>query len=244
MPVIMTAGKVAEWALRNVGRFTTKDASPDPGDLAVALEALDMSIAELAGVEGIWWLKPISQSVPLTEEQAGPYDLNALLNPRLESFERAFLTTTLNPEGTEIAMFTRAQYEALPARTNTGTVVGVYIERGISPKMYVYPTPALGVTDQIRLYGQTYTRDLTDSGGNIPHDFPAAWQLWMINQTAYVISGGAVARLPLSERKVMQDDAADKLALLKTLSNRQNLARPLPQQPDSLNARTGSTWQR
>lgn len=242
MPIVMTAGQVAEWALRKVGRYTTKDTSPDPSDLAVALEALDMAFSELAGVEGIWWLKPISQEVPLTISDGGPYDLAALLSPRLESFERAFLVTDLDPGGTEIAMMTKAQYEARSDPTGTGTTVAVYIERGIEPQMYVYPIPSATTTDKIRLYGQTYTQDLTENKGNVAHNFPAAWQLWMITKCASIIGDGPVARLPDSKLEVWKGEASDQLSLLKTLSNRQNLVRPTTQTPDNLQARQGSVW--
>lgn len=241
MPVMRSAAEIADFALREVGSFPPTDDAPNPAHKAVALQYFDMMLAELAGVEGIWWLRPISQNVPLTEDIA-EYDLNALLGTRLESFERAFLATTIDPSGAEIAMLTKAQFEALPALTATGTTRGVYIERGISPIMHVYPTPPTGTTDQIRLYGQTYTPDLTDEGGNVPHLFPAAWQLWMIKSLAHAISGGPVARLPMAERKEMLDIASDKLALLKTMSNRQNLARPLAMVPDNLQSRAGSVW--
>lgn len=241
MPILRTAAEIADFALREVGSFAPTDDAPNPAHKAIALDYFDMMLAELAGVDGIWWLRPISQNVPLTQN-IFQYDLNALLGTRLESFERAFLATAADPSGAEIAMLTKAQYEALPARSATGVTAGVYIERGINPQMFVYPTPVTGTTDQIRLYGQTYTPDLTDEGGNVPHLFPAAWQLWMIKQLAQAISGGPVARLPMAERKEMQDIAADKLALLKTMSNRQNLARPLAMVPDNLQSRVGSTW--
>ena len=100
----------------------------------------------------------------------------------------------------------------------------VYIDRLTPPTLSTWP-----VIDQtgysLLLHYQTYSPDLRDSGGDLPHGLPAAWQRWAELATAADIGDGPLGRLPGPRLQMLTQKAEAAKRELKAWNNREHTTR-------------------
>jgi hypothetical protein len=107
------------------------------------------------------------------------------------------------------------QYELTIIRKNEydvssgiGNPKSVYITSGARP--YLYPTPIPNeVGFSIQLRGQRFPKNILSEEGKITHDFPQAWQLYLVLRLAYMIGNGPVVRLPSNTLSMFKRDAQE-----------------------------------
>lgn len=231
MSALLSVTEVAAHALREIGELSVYDSGPDPVALQVAVERLDLLIAELVGTEGIWWLRPFQLSLPLIQGQQ--FVALAALGTQFQFFTHASLiATTDSPPVSErpVKLISQQMYDAIPEKGFGGDPDMACIQRQDSPQAALYPVPARdGLV--LRLSGQAYAADLTVDHGAVDHGFPAAWQRWMVTRLAVDIGGGAVRTIPPADRQEKREEAARTLALLLARNNRANIDRPRAIQP-------------
>jgi hypothetical protein len=171
-------------SLRMVGAYASTD-SPRAEQVADALDVLNMMIKTLQ-IEGLLWLKSFAQ-VTLVAGQyyyplgpAGAAHYWPALTTLITRPTRVWGLRRLNTSGYEIPLandgkcISRQEYEALPNKTTTGTVVQAYYDpQLVNGMLYVWPCPATGVTDKLNF---TVDRTLEDMiNDDVTFDFPTEW---------------------------------------------------------------------
>ena len=217
----LSAGGVAEQALRLIGAFTANDSAADPAEYEVAISALDMLVAELTGRHKFWWLVPATQTVALTAGKA-TYSLAALLEPKLEFYERAYLVRS--GLDSPLDLVRRSVYDEIADKTQTGTPGMVYVERADNPTAYVAPVPGSSGLS-LKLVGQRYAPDIAAERGAAPHLFPASWQRYLSHALAADIGNGPVRTLTKSRRDDFREVAKTAFAGLAAFSSREQIDR-------------------
>jgi hypothetical protein len=227
MSLLLSASDVAVQALRDIGEMSIYDTEPDPVALSVALQRLDLLVAELCGTENVWWLRPLQVDVPLT---SGVRDVSLeTQSPRMEFYSHATLVLSTDPTPQReipLRLISWQDYARIEQKDAAGQPECVYIQRrDDSPTASLYRVPATnGLV--LRLTGQVYADILTSDHGRKDHGLPAAWQMWMIKQLAADIGAGPVRTIPLSDRQDKQGRAQAALVKLMARNNRQNIDRP------------------
>ncbi len=226
MSALLPVADIATHALREIGELSIYDGEPDAVALEVAIQRLDLLVAELAGTEAIWWLRPFQQQLPLTNgQQVVP--LAGLATPFQFFTHASLIATSDTPPVAEVPVKLVSQqvYDAIPTKATGGDPELVLIQRRDSPQAALYPVPARDGLVLV-LSGQAYATDLTADKGGADHGFPAAWQRWMVLQLAADIGSGPVRTIPPADRQEKRAEAARILSLLLARNSRQNLDRP------------------
>lgn len=200
---VVTAYNVAADALREIGAYSPYDTAPDPSELAIALRKLQLFINEKVGTEKLWFFVPVTEAVSLTTSE-DEYVLNDLLDTDLQFIYSIYCVRT-DDDGTErrspVAIIGRDEYEQMKAETPDiadGIVEYAYIERDTAPNMYLIPAPSSSVTG-LEIQGQKYpSAVLATNGGQIDTGFSAAWERYLILQTAKDCGRGAVTKIDSS----------------------------------------------
>lgn len=163
--------KVIYGALRLCGAYNAAN-TPRAEQVADAIDALDMMLKSWA-MDGFLWLKKFIYVTLVAAQNSydiGPASTDAVhsdiaaATDYLQRPTRVFFPTRYATDGTEtqVGQLGRADWSYLPNKTTTGTVVQVYYDPQIAMgKLYVWPAPATGVTDKIKL---TVDRILEDVG--------------------------------------------------------------------------------
>lgn len=200
MPRLLTAAKIAEGALQRIGAFSLRDEAPDPDELDVALDKLDLLVGEMAGTMTCYWLVPDEFTFTLTATTAS-YNLLTTLGSDypeegLQFPLSAYLKYPAASGGRRVPLkiARRREFLAHDHPTQPGSPTEVYIDRRDPPTLKPWPIIALP-DHQMVLHYQTYSGDLTESAGARPHGMPAAWQRWAELATAADIGDGPVRRL-------------------------------------------------
>ena len=163
--------KVIYGALRLCGAYNAAN-TPRAEQLQDAIDALDMMMKSWA-MDGFLWLKKFIYVTLVAAQNS--YDIGAAsadlvhtdiaaAADYLQRPTRIFFPARYATNGTEtpVEQIGRSDWSALPNKTTTGTVVQVYYDPQIAMgKLYVWPTPATGVTDKIKM---TVDRILEDVG--------------------------------------------------------------------------------
>jgi hypothetical protein len=227
MAALLTAAKIVEESLRQVGALSPLDTSADPAMFEIASSRLDMLISELTATERFWWFVNAQQTVELTPGQT-TYLLAGLADPPLEFVTAAFLS--LDGKEDEIELLRRSQHDAIHDKAMQGRPDGVYIERRDRPKLYVHPIPQI-TGYSLRLTGQRYAPDIVSERGRTAHGFPAAWQRYIVMSLAVDIGSGPVWKVPDGELDRLERRAMQSRERLMAFSNRENVSRPRVTRP-------------
>lgn len=231
---LFSARKICELALRKVGAFTINDDSPDPAALAVALDFLEMEIANLAGGERLQWLVPATVEFALTADIES-YVLETIAGSAFPSLGLAFpieaYIVDADDNATPVDIVRRKDYEDITDKTASGTPDRIYIDRlaNEDKNLFVYPVPA-DSTLSLRLVAQTYPRTvlkpLSDQAGagEVTHGFDRTWQMWMILATAYQIGDGPVRQIKADKLDRIGKDRDKCLATLTEKQNRERIS--------------------
>lgn len=231
MPHLLTAAQIAEGALRRAGSLSPRD-QVDPDELDIALRHLDLIVGELAGTMTCFWLVPGEFTFSLT---AGTQSYNLLTtlgsaypDEGLQFPLSAYLRYPADSDGVTrkvpIEIVRRRAFLDHEQGAQEGTPTEVYIDRRDPPTLSTWPV--INLTGySIVLHYQTYSGDLTETGGNRPHGLPAAWQRWAELATAADIADGPIGRLPGPRVQMLIQRAAEAKRELKAFNNREHSTR-------------------
>lgn len=231
MPHLVTAAAICELALQRIGAFPPSDDAADTDEMARALVWLSMVMDEMTAVEKPWWCVPTSQTFSLVAGRA-EYDLNTLISPRMQMIRRVFLVD--GNRATPLPLIDRIAYELIDDKTDVGTLEKAYVTRDDSPILYTWRVPPTGTTLKLKVYGVGFSRDMTDKNGNVDHEYPSAWQLYMVNRLAMELGSGPIRNLPVSERDRIQTRLDATLIKLNARTNEENLDVPETIEPDNI----------
>jgi len=222
MSRLLTSAQLAEHSLRQIGVYSVYDTGADDSSLSVALERLDLLVAEMVGSNKFWWFVPSQQRVSLNAGVV-TYNLNGLLTTPLQFIQHVFLLR--DGKETELTQERRSFADEHTIDVlEGGPPTSVYIERNDSPLITVLPAPLAG--DQLLITGQQYAENLTQSNGGIAHGFPAAWQRAIILQLSADLGSGPITRLPDNELIMLKQDAGAAFIALERFNNRENVREP------------------
>ena len=121
-------------------------------DLKSARTRLNLLFAEW-GNRGIHLWKVDLNEVTLVSGQA-EYSVASNVSDVLEAFVSSTLTASDNANTQDVALtkIDRSAYSALPNKLSTGQPSQYYVERQITPKIYLYQTPDLNTYTALKFY--------------------------------------------------------------------------------------------
>jgi hypothetical protein len=121
-------------------------------DLKSARTSLNLLFAEW-GNRGIHLWKVDLNEVTLGSGQA-EYSVASNVSDVLEAFVSSTLTASDNANTQDVALtkIDRSAYSALPNKLSTGQPSQYYVERQITPKIYLYQTPDLNTYTALKFY--------------------------------------------------------------------------------------------
>lgn len=230
MSLTLTAAQICERILQQIGAYSTADRAADPVEMDRVLGLLDLIVAEVAGTEACYWLRPSTIPAALTADTAS-YNFASLLGSNKPTdgilwVVNAYLTDG-NGNDEPLTIITRDEYEELTRKASGGAPECIFIDRlarEANQKLYVYPVPAVS-TYSLKLVVQTHAPNLTASKGAVSHDFWPSWQRYLIQRGAYDAGGGPVRRMPIQEREQIKRDYMTAFNALQAKANREH-ARP------------------
>lgn len=201
MSALYTAKQIAERALRKIGAYSINDSAADPAELEESLYWLDMAVGHLVETSRPKWLLPNTITKALTANQQ-TYTLATLLGSDNPTDGVLYVTGVSlrdsSGNDTPLDMLTKAKWDEITDKDQTGTPEAVYIDRLKTLTLKVVPVPTVS-TFSILLDVQTYAPDLTASNGKVRHGFSNGWQLWQVLALAAQIGDGPVRKLPVAE---------------------------------------------
>lgn len=232
---IYTTQAAAEKALRRIGAYSINDTGADPEELRETLEWMDLAVAELAEIEECWWLVPETITQTLTAND-GTYTLNLFANYPATGI--AFPMAAYISDGTNdrpIEILRRREYEDKSNKATAGAPEAVYIDRLADNKnVKLYPVQN-DSTSILKLVVQTFAPDVRGGEGNlvgnIDHNFPRAWQLWLILRTAALIGDGPVRNIGAQAVDRIEKQAAASLQALMSFQSREKPGQPRRTKP-------------
>jgi hypothetical protein len=214
----ISAARIAEHALRQIGAYSTNDDGADPAQFDVALDRLDLLVAELASSEDLSWLVTSTTSVVLVAGTS-VYSLAGLEHVSAVRYTRSGRF----PEPVELVR--HADFVLLD--TDSGDPQIASVTRAATLSLNVWPTPAAsqaGIT--LLVTGQSYTEDLTESQGSGTTGLPAGWARWLIYLLAADLGSGPIHMLSTGTIQGFEQRAGALKARLMAHSNRPQIARP------------------
>lgn len=225
MAKLFNANEIAEDSLRKVGAYSINDSAARPEELALALNWLDLNMAEFVGRRQAWWLVPETISLPLTSGQ-GRYDLTTILGGLADDGFAFPISARLNRLGRDlpVEIIARHVWEAHEDKTTAGQPVEVYIDRQRDPVIQLYPVPAeSGLT--LELTFQTFAPSVSGGDKN-DHMLRLTWQRWAIYRVAADISDGTVRMLPAGEQDRFEGKAKEAETALIAFDNQEHNSKP------------------
>lgn len=214
---------IVNGALRYVGAYSPYDVAPDPAEADIALDQLDMLLAEKVGTEALWFFVPATETVTLNAN-IDAYALNTVTTNDLQFIREAQLL--YDGKETPLDLIRREDFEE---KRNDGTTEGnpefLYIERKDNPTMHVLSKPTI-TGYSIKLWGQKYAPDVTQNNGQIDVEFPKAWKRALTLKLAIDIGLGPVVKLPRADMQELKEEYIVADNLLKSFNNRSNVRRP------------------
>lgn len=239
MSRLLSCNALVDHALREIGSFSPYDVSADQAQHEIGLERLDLLIAELAGTENLWFLRPSRQtvSVPISVRS---FSLAGRLSPALQFFSDVRITFPEAPEVERaLTLMRRSVYDAIENKDDTGDPRVIVIDRDDSPSCAIYPTAnRTGIS--LVIDGQAYAATAMDNLGKNASGFPAAWQRYLIKTLAIDLGSGPITTIPPDERQQKQGEAAQSKSLLLSRNNRENIKRPRIVRPWDPTCRAGN----
>ena len=172
-------------ALRKVGGYSSSD-QPRAEQVADAVSELNDMLKEWQS-EGLTWLRQFIY-VTLVAAQAsydiGPTSTDGVhaddgeVTDYLQRPVRVHDATRLDTNGNEVPInsMSRSDYLAKTNKSSAGTVVDYYYDpQRNNGKLFVWPTPATGVTDKIVLDVDRTIEDAGTDGTTMTLDIPPDW---------------------------------------------------------------------
>ena len=215
---------IATKMLREVGSFSPYDVEPDPSDLAIALEYLDMMLAEKVGTEQLWFFIPETTSSALMIDQ-GDYYLNDLTEEIELQFVRGIKIVDDTANEHCVELIRKNTYEDIrydSAFNRTGIPKFAYVERKDNPKVHFLPAP--NKEYDAKIWGQTYSNVIASTCTKVNYiGFPDAWELALVIEGASHIGRGPVVDVGTSKLREFERIAIDKWERLMARNSRENV---------------------
>ena len=224
MSLTLSPSKIALLALRRIRHVSWFETGGEGPALSIALEHLDMLMAQIAGTERLWWLVKVDVPVEIdadTEE----YDLAGILNPDAQDvIEVAWIAE--NGRRDPLCMYRLRDWNEIEDRTyRVGTrPEGVYVEHTSTSKMRLYPIPTEAGT--VTLTIQAMAADISSGAEDAQHGAPAAWQRYFVLALAADIGAGPIERLGETEINRLLTQAREAKMDLLARGRRENVKRP------------------
>lgn len=232
MSTLLNAKGICERALRLIGAYSLVDSQADAEEVAEALIWLDLILAELSGIERVYWLVPATLTMPLSASTASYDVLNTIAAPiPVNGIEFPIDAWREDVAGNRspIRMMTHREFNETAGSPASGLPDVIHIDRLHKPTMRVYPTPGpdLGVNEAfIKLVVQTYAGDFAVGNGVKATGMRAAWQKWAIYELASNIGAGPVRRVSAGEIRDMKAIAELSKKALLGFENQQHTGLP------------------
>ena len=235
---LFSAREIGELALGKVGAFTPNDNGADETELDIAINHMELEIAELAGTERCQWLIPVTCEVTLEPNVDLIEDLLDELGDAAPSTQLAYViaATIVDSAGNEtpITLIRRKQYEEIEDKTTSGEPEWIHIDRNNDePRAFLYPVPAdlgdgtTGLT--LKLLIQTYAPSVlgaesAQTAGDLRHGLDRSWQKWLVLQVAAAIGDGPVRQLTDQKLNRLIGQASASKAALLAYQNREKVS--------------------
>jgi len=226
---LFSAREIGELALGKIGAFTPNDEQADEAELDVAINHMELEIAELAGTERCQWLIPVAVEFTLEPGVGEIENLMDVLADAAPAAQIAYVisgsTRDTNGNATPVTLVRRRKWEELEDNETPGSPEWIHIDRNNDePRLFMHPVPVdlgdgtTGLT--LRLLVQTYAPSVMgaeseETAGDLRHGLDRSWQKWLVLQVASALGDGPVRQL--SDQKVtrlIQQAAVSKAALL------------------------------
>lgn len=237
MSALFSVEQLCERALRKIGAMAIRSSGARPEEIEEARWWLDMVVGHEASRQRTWWLVPASATFNLTADNAGPYDLAAMLGSAQAPDGLQFIiqvvlfdavsgmdiadlplqrrqeweTRVLGPMNTPDPLVTARLLDTniIPVPSDpSGTPQVCYVDRQQQPKISFYPAPDAQRTYGVRVIFQSFASDFTK---NAPIDktykLRTSMNLWLVSALAAQIGNGPVRKLPADEVKDMKQEA-------------------------------------
>lgn len=196
MAALYTARDIAVLALRMIGVVAPQDSEASEGKILIALQILDLILAEKAGTTRFWFMTPQNATFNYAANSTS-VDLTGLLGSNKLDFVRyAYNDDTSDP----ITLLRRDEYDLFKQGLFpfiTGRALYIATDGDDTYTAYLLPTPTSAVT--IRLTGNKFSTSVSAavrSSSDVPHGFEVAWQRWMVHALAADAGNGPLARIP------------------------------------------------
>lgn len=204
-------------ALRKVGAYNSNGGAPTAAQVSDAQSELNDMLKEWQG-DGLSWLKQYVY-VTLVAAQAS-YDIGPTSTDQVHS-DTASATdylqrplkvhgaTRRDSSGNEVPLLfiSRSDYLRLTNKATTGSIVQYYYDaQRANGKLFVWPTPATGVTDKVCLDVDRIIEDAGTDGSTQTLDIPTDWINAVKYGVAYRISGEY--GMSIADRGVLAKEAA------------------------------------
>lgn len=178
------------------GVVAPQETEAPEGKVLIALQILDMILAEKAGTSRFTFLTP--QHATFTyAANADSVDVTSLLGANKLDFVRAAYNDDTSDE---ITLLRRDEWDLFQNGLYCfGTARALYIADNNVDTYTAFLLPKPTVDFKIRLTGNKFPNDVakaTKSASDVSHGFGVAWQRWMTYALAIDCGSGPLARLP------------------------------------------------
>ena len=218
MSTALSAARIVEHALRQIGAYSVNDTGPDPAHTAVGLERLDMLIAELASTEDLPWL--VTSRIPVVlVSGTSVYPLTGI--EHVTAVQSTRTAGRLEP----VELVRLSQFLLLD--TGTGDPEYATVTRDPNLSLNVWPPPGLpqvGIT--LYVTGQRYAPELLTGRGRDAHGLPEGWARFLVYMLAGDLGSGPIHMLAPGIIQQFEQRAAVLKGRLMAHSSRGQLGRP------------------
>lgn len=238
MALVLTAAGICEQALRQIGHTPITETAPDGEALRVALQRLDLILAETGAVTRFFAFVPATLTLTLVAGQSA-YPLETSLGSQFptDDIESVIAAYLLRPDGRRepIVLAQRDTWQGRTQESREGVPEILYVNRLPSATLYTYPTLPAAETEtyQLALDVQTYAPKVSPGGvtGNRPLGsgetrIRQGWQRWLIYRLAMDIGSGPVAWLQEQRISRLERQAAIAWDALTAFENRPHDTEP------------------
>lgn len=226
MATVFPVDGIVNMALRRVGILAPNDAGSDPQQFQIAMQCLDMIVAEVVETEQPLWLIPDPVTIALPASQQG-IDFVQLAGSNIPAnrFKGPIycsLVVNATQVVTPLPPMSQREYEELPNKNQPGTPSRVFVDRrNLNPRFYFDEVIQItGYSLRVVFY---LLNDAIRVGGN--HGFPQSWQRYLQFQLAADIGSGPCVHLEQGRVDDYRKEAAAAREKLFARQNRQ-FARP------------------
>lgn len=226
MATVFNVDGIVNMALRRAGIFAPHESGSDPQQFQIAMQCLDMIVAEVVETEQPLWLIPDPVTISLPVNQQG-IDFVQLAGSSIPTNRfRGPIYCSLVVDSTQVVTplppMSQKEYEELPDKAQPGTPTRVFVDRRqLNPRFYF--DEVIQVTGySLRVVFYLLNAAISTGGA---HGFPQSWQRYLQYELAADIGSGPCVHLEQGRISEYRTLAAQIRERLFARQNRQ-FARP------------------